>query len=118
MTIGLCMAAGFILGMLATGIMVRLAMPRKMIVVKQSRLGFDETVTAVEKAIPQHGWNFVGTTDMRDSLAQHGFDCSHPVKIIVSVHGPQKHSEKLSRTVQTTNTIIAKHDLVVNSLAP
>jgi len=35
----------------------------------------------------------------------------------VSVHGPQKHSEKLSRTVQTTNTIVAKLNLVVNSLA-
>ena len=31
-------------------------------------------------------------------------------------HGPQKHSEKLSRTVQTINTVIAKRTLVVSDL--
>ena len=38
--------------------------------------------------------------------------------MLVTVHGPQKHSEKLSRTVQTTNAIVAKNTLVVNHLAP
>jgi RNA polymerase sigma-70 factor (ECF subfamily) len=38
--------------------------------------------------------------------------------MLVTVHEPQKHSEKLSRTVQTTNSIVAKNTLVVNHLAP
>jgi hypothetical protein len=38
--------------------------------------------------------------------------------MVAAVYGHQKDAEELSRTAQTTNTIVAKRTLDVNRLAP
>jgi uncharacterized protein (DUF302 family) len=57
-------------------------MPERMIVVKRSKLGFDETVATIERAISEHDWNSPGTTDMSESLAKHGHDLPRRMRII------------------------------------
>ena len=73
-------AVGFVL----CGIVMFMAMPSMMIVTKESRLGFDETIVALEKRIPEHGWVVSGgkAIDMNNSLAQHGVDFKPRVKLV------------------------------------
>jgi uncharacterized membrane protein (DUF485 family) len=52
--------AGFMIGFVLCGITVFEAMPSLMIVTRQSKLGFDATVAALEKRIGEHGWALSG----------------------------------------------------------
>ena len=74
------LAAGFLL----CGIIVFAAMPSMMIVTAESTLGFDETVAALEKRIPEHGWVVSGDkpVDMNKSMAKHGVTFTPRVKLV------------------------------------
>jgi len=65
---------GVMVGFLLCGITVFGAMPSLMIVTRESKLGFDETVAALEKRIPEHGWVVSGgrAIDMNKAMAEHG----------------------------------------------
>ena len=65
---------GLVVGFLLCGITVFVAMPSLMIVTRESKLGFDETVAALEKRIPEHGWVVSGgrAIDMNKAMADHG----------------------------------------------
>jgi uncharacterized protein (DUF302 family) len=65
---------GLVIGFLLCGITVFVAMPSLMIVTRESKLGFDETVAALEKRIPEHGWVVSGgqAIDMNKAMAEHG----------------------------------------------
>jgi len=65
---------GGAIGFVLCGIVMFMAMPSMMIVTKESKLGFDETVAALEKRIPEHGWVIPGgkPIDMNKSMAKHG----------------------------------------------
>lgn len=89
------MVVGFLAGVVITGVVGWTAMPGMMIVTEQSRLGFDETVSALGKAITDRGWISPGTTDMQASLAKHGQEFPHRVKIIKLCH-PQYASDILT----------------------
>ncbi len=84
--VAVAMVAGLLVGVVVTGVVGWMAMPGMMIVTEQSRLGFDETVSALDQAISDQGWISPGTTDMQASLAKHGQDFSHRVKIIKLCH--------------------------------
>jgi uncharacterized protein (DUF302 family) len=75
---------GSVIGFVLCGIITFTAMPSMMIVTKQSNLGFDETVAALEKAIPEHGWVISGEKpmDMNKSMAKHGVDFEPRVTLI------------------------------------
>jgi uncharacterized protein (DUF302 family) len=57
-------------------------MPGMMLEVQPSRLGFDETVSAIEESIVANGWVHSGTRDMQKSLAGQGVQFPHRVKVI------------------------------------
>jgi uncharacterized protein (DUF302 family) len=73
----------FMAGVLLCGIIAFIAMPSLMIVTKESKLGFDETVAALEKRIIEHGWAIQGgqPIDMNQSMAKHGVTFNPRVKL-------------------------------------
>ena len=75
---------GIVIGFLLCGIIMFTTMPSLMIVTKECKLGFDETVAALEKRIPEHGWVISGEKpmDMNKSLAKHGVTFGPRVKLI------------------------------------
>jgi uncharacterized protein (DUF302 family) len=75
---------GVVIGFLLCGIIMFTAMPSMMIITKECKLGFDETVAALEKRIPEHGWVISGDKpmDMNKSMAKHGVTFEPRVKLI------------------------------------
>ncbi|HEC04430.1 MAG TPA: DUF302 domain-containing protein [Phycisphaerales bacterium] len=75
---------GLVVGLLLCGVTVFAAMPSLMIVTRESILGFDETVAALEKRIPEHGWTISGGTaiDMNKAMAKHGVTFKPRVKLV------------------------------------
>ena len=73
---------GLIIGILLTIITTVAVMPSMMIVTKETSLGFDETVTALEKSIVENGWVISTIMDMNKSMAKHGVEFTPRVKLI------------------------------------
>jgi len=73
---------GLVAGAALTGAAVVTAMPKMMIVTQESRLGFDETVAALEQAIPEQGWVVSTVADMNKSMAKHGVAFEPRVKLV------------------------------------
>ena len=75
---------GVMIGFLLCGIVVFTAMPSLMIVTRESKLGFDETVEYLAKRIPEYGWVISGDQpiDMNKSLAKHGVTFKPRVKLL------------------------------------
>jgi uncharacterized protein (DUF302 family) len=76
--------AGLAVGFVLCGVVVFTVMPSLMIVTAESTMGFDETVAALEKRIPEHGWVISGDKpiDMNKSLAKHGVAFEPRVKLV------------------------------------
>lgn len=75
---------GLVVGFLLCGIIVFTAMSSLMIVTSESKLGFDETVAALEKRIPELGWVISGdkSIDMNKSMAKYGVSSEPRVKLV------------------------------------
>ena len=75
---------GVMIGFVLCGIVVFMAMPSLMVVTRECKLGFDETVAALEKRIPEHGWVLSGgqPIDMSKSMAKHGVTFKPRVKLV------------------------------------
>ena len=73
---------GILIGVILCMIVIFTLVPPMMIVTKESRLGFDETVAELEKATEQNGWIISAVMDMNKSMAAHGVEFEFPVKII------------------------------------
>ena len=75
---------GIMIGFVLCGIVVFTAMPSLMVVTRECKLGFDETVAALEKRIPEHGWVVSGgqPIDMNKSMAKHGVTFKPRVKLV------------------------------------
>ncbi len=73
---------GIVVGALLCGVAVVAAMPKMMIVTQESRLGFDETVAALEGAIAEQGWAVPTVMDMNKSMAKHGVAFGPRVKLV------------------------------------
>ena len=73
-------AAGFLL----CAVIMFKAMPLLMIVTRQSKLGFNETVAALEKRIFKHGWVVSGSKpiDMNKSMAKHKVTFKPHVRLV------------------------------------
>jgi uncharacterized protein (DUF302 family) len=78
--------AGVALGVVVTLAAGWLLLPGLMIVSKESRFGFEETVSSIQEAIAHQGWNSPGAVDMQASLAEHGEDLPFRVKIVKLCH--------------------------------
>jgi uncharacterized protein (DUF302 family) len=75
-------AVGIALGMTLMGLLVWNLMPRLMLVKHRSRLGFDATVTAIEEAAKQSGWNVSKIYEIDKSLREAGHDDVGRIRII------------------------------------
>jgi uncharacterized protein (DUF302 family) len=73
---------GLVSGALLAGVLAWTLMPGMMIHQRPSKLGFDETVSALEKSIVDNGWTHSGTRDLRKSLSKQGVEFPHRVKIV------------------------------------
>jgi len=73
---------GIVVGVLLCGVAIVGAMPKMMIVTQKSLLGFDETVAALEQAIPAHGWVISTVSNMNESMARHGVPFGPRVKLV------------------------------------
>jgi len=75
---------GIMIGFVLCGIVVFTAMPSLIVVTRECKLGFDETVAALEKRIPEHGWVISGgqPIDMNKSMAKHGVTFKPRVKLV------------------------------------
>ena len=78
--------AGTLLGAVLTGLAVWTFMPGMMLNVGESKLPFDETVAAIQKAVERQGWVLSATNDMRKSLVKHGRAFDRQVKVIQLCH--------------------------------
>ena len=77
--------AGFIggaIGFVLCGIVMFLAMPSMMIVTKECKLGFDETVEQLQKRIVDQGWSVKGVKDVSQQINSAGFDFKPRVKLV------------------------------------
>lgn len=79
--------SGFIgaaIGFIFCAIIMISVMPSMMIVTKESKLGFDETVAALEKRIPEQGWSIPGgkPINMNKAMAKHGVEFEPRVKLV------------------------------------
>jgi uncharacterized protein (DUF302 family) len=61
-------------------------MPGLMVVEHESKLDFDATVAALEKAVKAEGWVVKSVGDMQKSLAQHGVTLPRRVKVVKLCH--------------------------------
>jgi uncharacterized protein (DUF302 family) len=77
---------GLVAGAVLCGGAVVAAMPKMMIVTRESALGFDETVAALESAIAEQGWVVSTVMDMNKSMAKHGVEFDPRVKLIKLCH--------------------------------
>ncbi len=80
------------------------AMPKMMIVIQESRLGFDETVDALERAIPAHGWVVSSVLDMNQSMAKHNVQFGPRVKL-VKLCNPE-HAKSVLTTDRYVSTLM------------
>ena len=79
-------AVGLAVGATVTASAILLVMPSMMITTAECSLGFDETVSALEKSIVENGWVVSTITDMNKSMAKHGVEFSPRVKLIKLCH--------------------------------
>jgi len=75
-------SAAFVAGAALCGVIVWVLMPSMMILTKQSKLGFDETVAALQKNIEANGWVVSRVADMNKSMAKHGVEFEPRVKLV------------------------------------
>ncbi len=78
----LAILGSFGAGFIVMAVLMIIIMPSMMIVVKESRFGFDETVAKIEKSIQEIGWNSPGTMFINQALKKHNVEFAPKVKII------------------------------------
>lgn len=73
---------GIVIGAVLCGIIIWTSMPSMMILTKESNLGFDETVSALENKIEANDWAVSRTVDMNKAMAKHGVEFKPRVKLV------------------------------------
>lgn len=73
---------GLVAGVIICAVSIVAMMPSMMIVTEECSLGFDETVSALEKSIVENGWVVSTVADMNKSMAKHGVEFAPRVKLI------------------------------------
>jgi uncharacterized protein (DUF302 family) len=103
---------GLILGIALTGFIIAFSMPRMMLTVHESRLGFDETVAAIENAAIEQGWKAPKIYDIQKSLVDAGHTEMGRLKI-VSLCQPDHSYEILKEDSRKKVSAIMPHRLGV-----
>jgi len=71
---------GFILGIALTIGLIVFLLPSHMFVVKESKLNFNETVSAIEQSVVDNNWSMPHQYDLQATMKKHGFEVK-PVKV-------------------------------------
>ncbi len=74
--------AGIAAGIIFSIILMVTLMPKMMIVTKESKLGFNETVAKIQERIVEQGWSVKGVSDVKHEINKAGYDFKPQVKII------------------------------------
>ena len=74
--------AGIVIGAVLCAAVIFGVMPSKMIVTDESKMGFDETVEALQKAIADANWVVSGVLDVNKSMANKGVEFEPRVKLV------------------------------------
>lgn len=85
---------GLIVGIAVTILAIVVVLPRYMFVVKESKLGFKETIDSIEKSASEQKWGIPHQYDLQATLKSKGFEVK-PVNII-SLCKPEHANEILS----------------------
>lgn len=72
---------GLILGIVISVLAIVAVLPKHMFLVEESNLGFQETITAIEKSAAENKWGIPHQYDLQATLKGKGFDV-HPVKVL------------------------------------
>lgn len=73
---------GFVLGVVATGFLVYKALPRFMLTVHKSKLGFEQTVVAISASAIERGWRVPKIYDLQASFIVDNYEDMTRMKII------------------------------------
>jgi uncharacterized protein (DUF302 family) len=73
---------GVLIGAIGMGALVWTQMPRLMLTVHESKLPFDETVSAIEESAKTHGWKVPKIYDIQKTVREEGHDDLGDVKIL------------------------------------
>lgn len=71
---------GIVTGIVLTVATILLILPNQMFVVNESKLGFDETVQAIEQSATENNWSVPHQYNLQATMKKHGFDV-RPVKV-------------------------------------
>jgi uncharacterized protein (DUF302 family) len=74
--------AGLILGIVITGFTVTFSMPKMMLTIHKSKLGFEETVSTIEKSAIERGWKVHKIYNLQKSISESGQGDIGRVKVI------------------------------------
>jgi uncharacterized protein (DUF302 family) len=74
--------AGIAIGIILCAILMASIMPSMMIVTKESKLSFDETVATVQQRIKDQGWSVKGISDVKNEINKAGYEFQPRIKII------------------------------------
>lgn len=72
---------GLIVGIVVTVVAIAVVLPKQMFVVEESKLGFKETIAAIEKSAADHQWGIPHQYDLQETLRGKGFDVK-PVNVM------------------------------------
>lgn len=92
MNIVIGLVIGVVLGAGGAAVLVRVLLPRLMIVTRPSRLSFDETVAAVQGGAAREGWSVPNTLDLKANLAKKGENLKPRVTVVQLCKAPYARS--------------------------
>lgn len=72
--------AGLAIGIVVTIVVIIALLPKQMFVVNESKLGFEETVAAIEQSAKDNQWSMPHQYDLQATMKKHGFTVN-PVKV-------------------------------------
>lgn len=70
----LILASGLLAGMVGAAVLFWSLMPRLMLTVHDSKLGFDDTVAAIQSSAEAHGWKCPKVYDVQKTINGSGYD--------------------------------------------
>ncbi|MDD3375452.1 MAG: DUF302 domain-containing protein [Candidatus Omnitrophica bacterium] len=74
---------GIGIGVILTGLIILIAMPKMMITVYQSRYStIEETCSKLKESIQAHGWSSPMTRNLNATLAKNGIEMKRPVRVV------------------------------------
>jgi uncharacterized protein (DUF302 family) len=95
------LAAGFVIGILAFGILLFAAAPSMMLKTYETVYGYDETIERIQERIESAGWVVSGISELNKSLSKEGVNFEPRVTLLSLCH------PKYAESVLTTDRYVS-----------